>query len=212
MIVYKYKSLGDSSCALEQEKQINYLRDIIKNNRLYAADFNILDDPMEGVFESENVRSDEVIQNILKNKNNLYICSLSPTYQSMLMWSFYANYHKGCCIEVEIADDILCEVEYHDNPINIDNGDYVQLNTSEKTKIILSRKFKDWGFENELRILCNEHHVNVIVKKVYFGMRVDDALYDKLKDEIEQENHEIEVLKMKDTMFEHIDTTDRHNR
>lgn len=208
MIVYKYKSLGDSTCSLEQEKQLGYLKDIYMNNQLYAADFNVLDDPMEGVFRSNEARDNIIIQEILNRKRMMYICSLSPTYRSMLMWSFYANYHKGCCIEVEIEDGELRTVEYHENPVNIDVRQLNELDSTEKTKAILSRKYKDWGFEKEIRVLSSNHFVPVTVRKIIFGMRVNDNLYVQTKHEIEQFNTKIEVFKMDATMFDHIDTTD----
>lgn len=203
MIVYKYKSLGDSNCALEQEKQLNYLRDIYENNRFYASDFNILDDPMEGIFESYNGIGSDIIQKILYGKTNTHICSLSPTYRSMLMWSFYANYHKGYCVEAEIDDKLLIRVLYDDNPITIESDNVVE---EELISRILSRKFKDWAFEKELRVLCNKRYVDVSVRKLYFGMRVNIDLYEKLKMEIQAVNNNIGVDIMRENMFDHIDT------
>ena len=122
MIVYKYKSLGDSTCSLEQDKQLGYLKDICKNNQLYASDFNVMDDPMEGIFDSYLGNDNSYIMDICYGKINTHICSLSPTYQSMLMWSFYANQHRGCCIEVEISDEELKNVDYVTNPMNVDSS------------------------------------------------------------------------------------------
>ncbi len=204
MIVYKYKSLGDSSCPLLQEKQLGFLRDIFKNNRLYAADFNILDDPMEGVFKSSRFRTDHIVSDIVNGKNGIHICSLSPTYQSMLMWSFYANYHTGYCVEVEIEENSLRNVEYVDDPICTDNGDFNELGNEEKIKTILSRKYKDWAFEKELRVLTRERFVNVSVNKVYFGCRVNNKLYEQLKREIEEKEIAVDIMNVE--LFNHINT------
>ncbi len=203
MIVYKYKSLGDSKCTLEQEKQFGYFKDIYENNRLYASDFNILDDPMEGIFESYSGVESEIVQKIMYGKSSIYICSLSPTYRCMLMWSFYANYHKGYCVEVEINDDLLQNVIYDNMPIRIDSPN---ISEEEKIKQILSRKYKEWDFEKELRVLCKERYVPVSVKKIYFGMRVSNDLFEKMKEEIHTKNNNIKVLKMQENMFEHKDT------
>lgn len=203
MIVYKYKSLGDSKCTLEQEKQIGFLKDIYENNRLYASDFNILDDPMEGIFKSYSGEESEIVQKIKDGKSSIYICSLSPTYRCMLMWSFYANCHKGCCVEVEISDDLIQNVIYDNNPIRIDSPN---ISEEEKVKQILSRKYKEWDFEKELRVLYKERYVPVSVRKIYFGMRVSNDLFKKMKDEIHTQNKNIKVLKMRVNMFKHKDT------
>ena len=205
MIVYKYKSLGNSDCLLEREKQLSYLKDIYENNRFYASDYNVLDDPMEGVFESYNGLESDVVQKIIHGKIDTHICSLSPTYSSMLMWSFYANYHKGYCVEAEIDENYLLNVLYDDSPIEIESH-----NTSEdeKIKMILLRKYKDWAFEKELRVLCKERFVRISVKGIIFGVRVDDNLFEQLKDEIHAKAPNINVIKMRENMFKHIDTSD----
>lgn len=128
------------------------------------------------------------------------------------MWSFYADCHKGCCVEVEIEDDILSEVEYIDDPITIDTHEIDELNTPQMIKAILTKKFKDWGFEKEIRVLTNNHYVPVTVKRILFGMRVNDNSYEQLKQDIQNCNREIEVFKMDITMFNHIDTTEIINR
>lgn len=207
MIVYKYKSLGDSDCLLGREKQLNYLKDIYENNRFYASDFNVLDDPMEGIFESYNGSESNVVQKIIHGKIDTHICSLSPTYCSMLMWSFYANYHKGYCVEAEIDDKYLLNVLYDDKPIKIESQD---VSEDEKIKKILSRKYKDWAFEKELRVLCKERFVSISVKKFYFGMRVNNDLFEQLKADIQSKDPNIEVIKMSENMFEHIDTSDNY--
>ena len=204
MIVYKYKSLGDSNCLLGHEKQLGYLKDIVENQRLYASDFNVLDDPMEGIFESYIGNDSNIVQEIIHGKTNIHICSLSPTCSSMLMWSFYANSHKGYCVEAEIDEKMLLEVKYDDNPLTIEKQ---EASIDEKVQMILSRKYKDWAFEKELRVLCKERYVKITVKKIYFGMRVKDDLFDKLKNEIQEKNKSIDVIKMSEEMFEHINTS-----
>ena len=206
MKVYKYKSLGDADCMLVREKQLSYLKDIYENHRFYASKYNVLDDPMEGIFKSYYGNGNDIVQKIINGKENIRICSLSPTFRSMLMWSFYANCHKGYCIEAEIDDKKLIKVSYDDNPIMIESQ-----NASEEDKIknLLSRKYKDWAFEKELRVLCKESYVDITVSKIYFGMRVDNSLFQQLKEEIKTKNKNIEVDKMKENMFEHINTGDR---
>lgn len=209
MIVYKYKSLGDSTCPLEQEKQIGYLKDICMNNHIYAADFYVLDDPMEGVFNSYRDNRDTYISDIIHGKIDTHICSLSPTYQSMLMWSFYANQHKGCCIEVEIPDDKIKKVDYVKYPMDVDAS---TLEYEEKIEKILLRKYKDWAFEKEIRVLTRERYVKANVKKVFIGMRASEEIYDKLNTEILCLRNEIKVERMKESMFEHIDTSENNNK
>ena len=208
MKVYKYKSLGDSNCVLEHEKQLGYLKDIYENSRFYASDFNVLDDPMEGIFESYYGEGSDIVQKIIHGKANTHICSLSPTYRSVLMWSFYANHHKGYCVEAEIDEELLTKVIYDEDPINIESQN---ISEEDRIKFILSRKFKDWAFEKELRVLSKKRYVNITISKIYLGMRVKDSLFEQLKTEIQTKNKNIGVFKMNENMFEHIDTSDNNS-
>lgn len=203
MFVYKYKSLGNSTCSLEKEKQFGYLKDICTNGQLYASNFDNLDDPMEGIFNSYRNIDDSYLSELFSTKNCTHICSLSPTYQSMLMWSFYANQHKGCCIEVELLEDEPKTVNYVTNPMDVDTAN---LDNEGKIEQILLRKYLDWAFENELRVLTKERFVKVRVNKVYFGMRISNDLFEKYKTDIQNWNEEINVDKMREDMFIHINT------
>lgn len=206
MIVYKYKSLGSPTCAIDDNKQLERFKEICTMGRLYAALFRELDDPMEGIFDAH--ANNEMVQAIINKKDETRICALSPTYQSMLMWSFYANEHKGCCIGVEIDDDQLQKVNYVDNPLSIENPQ-IHNNVEDRTKTILLRKYKDWAFEEELRVLTHNKYVNAKVKIVYMGMRSSDELVEKLKADLKTCNKDIEIVKMKEDMFVHINTSSK---
>lgn len=88
--LYKYRSL----------ENFERLVDIIVNKRLFGATFDSLNDPMEGVFKYERGINTDKIDAIRNSKHIARICSLSKTFTDDLLWSFYANGHRGCCIEV----------------------------------------------------------------------------------------------------------------
>jgi len=69
-ILYKFRSLGN----------FKYFVDIILNNRLYAAKYNDLNDPMEGHYYYKSKEFDSGMREKLRGeKANLRICSLSET-------------------------------------------------------------------------------------------------------------------------------------
>ena len=89
MILYKYRSLGN----------YKYFIDIIVNNRLFAADYKSLNDPMEGMYYYRDGVVDVQTRNfIFNNKQKIKIGSLSMSSDNVVMWTHYANGHKGVVI------------------------------------------------------------------------------------------------------------------
>jgi len=111
------------------------------------------------------------IQNSIKNVG---VCSFSLVLEEPLLWSHYANGHKGLCLHYEIPfqyffepsktiDGAILPVDYGDNPLT----EWLIENAPEKSKInvsefsnklvekVLSIKGKGWSYEKEARIICN---------------------------------------------------------
>ena len=93
---YKYRNLTD----------LERFLDIIVNNRLYGAVYKELNDPMEGKFNKVGLYEDDY-ENIYGNLKRTRVCSLLTKQDDQdfpndyLMWSHYADSHKGCCIELQ---------------------------------------------------------------------------------------------------------------
>ena len=95
-MLYKYRSLSN----------YKILIDILANNRLYAANFKQLNDPMEGVYFFYNDElKEEFRKNINEGKNGLGICSLSKGNDVELLWAHYANGERGICIGLSIVEN-----------------------------------------------------------------------------------------------------------
>lgn len=56
----------------------------------------------------------DTIHQMANQRDSLYVACLSAVYDSILMWSYYGQDHKGVCIEFEIEEDprMLSKVEY----------------------------------------------------------------------------------------------------
>lgn len=110
------------------------------------------------------------------------ICCLTTNYRNTLMWSHYANHHKGVCLGFETHRDLdsffVAKVRYTD--------DFVPRNYFEdyehSAMIMLTTKSKDWEYEQEYR-LVNERQGAIpfgkaALTEVIFGCKVtqDDML------------------------------------
>jgi len=80
------------------------------------------------------------------------IYCLSLVWNSILMWSHYANKHKGICIRFSIDQDseiamYIAEVKY--------SADFPQLyiNEEEYFDLFFKVKYIEWQYEKEIRII-----------------------------------------------------------
>lgn len=151
-ILYKYRGLDN----------FEFFGDIILNNKLYAAQFNTLNDPMEGHYyysvNNEDKKSiDRWMKDFFDRKQKHRICSLSKDNNNMLMWSHYANSHKGVCIGVTIESDFSV---IHSGPVSYVN-DIPTVRSNVTPKDVLMKKLRSWDYEREHRVITSKQFVNV---------------------------------------------------
>lgn len=123
------------------------------------------------------------------------ICSFSLCFDETLLWSHYADQHKGVCLCYRFSEPFLLdpanrilgvsEVVYENDALTewlknglLDPGD--TDNFREKlTKIYLTAKSPAWGYEKEARIIRFEHGLFSIpsgcLEQVCFGLRTPQA-------------------------------------
>ena len=168
MKLYKFRSLDN----------FKYTEDIIRNKRLYAADFRKLNDPMEGAFKLLPSVDKRLRDAIIEQKLDLKVCSLCEEMKNPLMWAHYANNFQGICIEIEISEDKVTKLDYKKDILNVTN----QLNNADNwAKKILTTKFQEWKYEKEWRILTNNNYVKDInITAIYLGIRISKEYIEKL--------------------------------
>lgn len=195
LTLYKYKSLDN----------LAFFLDIIVRNRLYGATMKELNDPMEGYFDSLNFSNSEW-ERIHKVKNSVRICSLSKNKNNALLWAHYANQHKGCCVEVEIPNNISWEyidVKYKSVPPQLSPS----LSEEDAIKFLYSTKSDYWSYEDEVRYIKKvkqskdnkpyKAHLSIKVKKIYLGIRVTTEEKKNIERIVKAIDSNIVVEKMK---------------
>jgi len=158
LILYKYKPFNV------------WALDIIVNNELYLADPKELNDPMDCAILIDEKREELPTA----------ICSLSKKNNDYLMWSHYADGHKGIClklnydniikaIEVEnqkatqrktvyLEEVNYCsEKEYRKNVNNMrtDRGDII----IDKKNTLLKIKTNNFKHEKEIRLITKSFDI-----------------------------------------------------
>lgn len=177
--VYLYKFRGVSN--------LRWLIDIIMRQRLYAASYDELNDPMEGYFLFDPNTDADVKARLRDMRKRTGICSLSKNYTNTLMWSFYGEDHKGICIKLAVTskDWIYREIHYDSIlPVITDDVD--------KFLDLLSSKSNHWRYEDEVRYIRvfdsqekmrKSRFISIYIDAIYLGYKMNDkdvAYYTKL--------------------------------
>ncbi|WP_273151598.1 hypothetical protein [Methylophaga thiooxydans] len=114
---------------------------------------------------------DEDMRRLLKGeKEKLRICALSRDPNNELMWSHYAEGHRGVVVGVEISSN-----KYETRPIEYDGLHRVGLNNFHNGSAIdvLSHKLDVWQYEEEERVFTRgKQFVDVVVRRIICGSRM----------------------------------------
>ncbi len=188
-LLYKYRAL----------EPWEFLLDILVNNRLYAAKFTSLNDPMEGIFTySQDNISPSFIEQMINHKTQLGICSLSETHNSTVMWSYYAGAHKGVVFGLEVdsdATDVVSVSKVTYSRDNIFRG-FLGSDAATEARKVLSKKLRPWRHEKEVRVFSTSTFVPVSLKTAYFGCLMPEAQKRLLRQVIERLNPTVQVCEL----------------
>ena len=165
MLLYKYRGI----------QGFRFFTDIILKSRLYAAPYFDLNDPMEGryLYSQSDGKIDEDMARMLKGeKDKVRVCSLSRNPNNELMWSHYAEGHKGVAIGIEVDSK-----RYKVRPIDYDGLHQIGRNNFHSGSAIdvLSHKLDVWAYEEEERVFTkNKHYVDVSIRRIICGSRMSN--------------------------------------
>jgi len=159
MELYKFRSF-----------ESDYIEDILSNNRFHLSIFKDLNDPMEGYFQ--HFRNKNEIKPFIDEKSEYKICSFSKTYQSILLWTFYADVFKGIAIEITL--DLK-------NNKNLNKVEYCKcipdLNSETKPIDVLKKKVNLWSYEKEYRAIAKSDQYFIPIGKItgiLLGLRINE--------------------------------------
>ncbi len=189
-ILYKYRTL----------EPWEHLLDIFVNERLYAARFEKLNDPMEGMFTySADQVSEGFIKRLVEQKSQFGICSLSAKWNNTVMWSYYADGHKGIVLGVEVDEGSpdLVEVAKVKYAKNISFRGYYGSDPEIDARAILSKKLSAWRHEGEVRAFSRTKTVPVRLRQVYLGCSMPGPQRRILRQVLKKTNPDVELIRVR---------------
>ena len=183
--LYKYRSNISDPSGVRRDTRI------LLSNQLYASPYKSLNDPFEGSVRLPKSDSCEKwVTPLIQDLSNAGVCSLSKqrTDESFpsneIMWSLYADGHKGFCIEYDsekltgntskefdIRNSI--SVDYEDQTPEVGKWDGI----FDVQKKMFGTKSKAWISENEFRLVFYTSGLKpvsqVAVSAIYLGLRIE---------------------------------------
>lgn len=151
-----------------------YLLDILVNSRLYAAPFTSLNDPMEGVFTySHDGVSPSFIEQMVRSKAQLRICSMSRTHNNSVMWSYYSAAHSGISLGFTLSPSRDQSVDFE--PISYTDDfeftGFLGSDPNKEARRVLTKKSSIWKHEQETRVFSSEDFVPIKLERIYIGCK-----------------------------------------
>lgn len=188
MRLYKYKSLTN----------LWHTLDLVVNERLYCAHWRELNDPLEGRYEiylGERSRTFEsVMMTRIENARNVYrVASLSADPTNFLMWSHYADGHKGVVIEVDVPENHVDLIKVTYSPFSSVFTD--KLQTKDDMRHLFNGKGEEWAYEKEYRIITEDQYfcLRQSIHRLLLGPLISDD-HERILRKIIPAN--VEIVKM----------------
>lgn len=207
----KFDDLFDSNCVVDID---------LEPNKEYAPLFHALylskymDENLHKLSQISDTNGwDDYFKHVNTDIDKLIrVSSLAEDYNNIPLWYYYANQHKGICIEYSLKEivkrlrenEYIMPVVYTDNYFKYNPATGYTLDKRElniRTNVLV--KHDSWKFEKEWRIVqirkknCRNHTRKIPIKSVIFGLNVDK--YDKR--ELKNLNKGIEFYELKRTCY-----------
>lgn len=128
----------------------------IKQRRLKVSRIADLNDPFELL--SVNLRDKRLreafrsAREIIHSENGV-LC-FSRSWSNPVLWSHYADKHRGICLGFDVDDSCVMPVNYMTDltKFKLDANATTSFLTKDYIRQLLSTKFNDWKYEDEARV------------------------------------------------------------
>lgn len=157
----------------EQEIKENYFlpsdfdRDIFKGKSEQE-----IGEIFESKARTEAYKENDYLKQIKQQAHNAGICCFSATHNNLLMWSHYADSHRGVCIGY--SSNELLQSFGEINWVKYGNK-FPEIKSLESfpKREVMTTKSEDWAYEKELRIIASPQahpFKRDAVKELIFGL------------------------------------------
>jgi hypothetical protein len=125
--------------------------------RVKVSRFSELNDPFELFGQNFGIPAIRKLIRAHKNEFNELkgIVCFSEDWTDPVLWSHYANKHKGVALGFDVDASLIKKVEYHPARLKIKMSKSATSITPELADALIYTKFESWRYEREWRLLCD---------------------------------------------------------
>lgn len=137
---------------------------------------------------------DKLRKNVSIVLNEIGVCCFTKNASNVLMWSHYAKYHRGLCLEFDILEDpsfftFPLPVTYVDKMPEYDHF----KEPKKLVEKIIQPKYETWKYEEEVRVIKTSSDIQInnntqafkfnpkALKRVIFGCKSTEEMIEKYK-------------------------------
>lgn len=171
MLVKIKPSIYDPYCSFRILKRMLRFLEIIGKT---SSEQSALKEKIEVAQLTLETQGVSMLEDLLNMHDRMYVGCLSSTYESILMWSYYGDDHKGVCLEIDIDEDseYLSKVQYQDERPTMQTEKllrnycgqlFANIGEKEANAVLLPlilqpyiTKAEDWKHEQEYRLIYLE--------------------------------------------------------
>ena len=144
----------------------------------------VVDDALKVSSELDEAAYAELRESLRAHMQKIGVLCLSETPEEILMWSHYAEYHKGFCIEFMIDDTCLLgrlaqPVKYTEIYPSLSLKNLPADAEESFIDVCVYTKAKQWSYEREWRALAPAgsklYRAPAPISAIIFGARMPDA-------------------------------------
>jgi len=168
--------------------EARWAEDDLAKSRLKISRFDDLNDPFELL--APELRNRDIRKAFLAVRDqmcaNRGVLCFSRTWHNPLLWSHYADKHRGMCLGFDVADVNIAHVRY--DPKRLVDVVPKLLGGGPDSETLMTRllatKFRDWKYEDEVRVYTDlkdvdpdtghyfkEFGADLVLKQVIVGPR-----------------------------------------
>ncbi len=145
------------------------------NENLFFNDPKQFNDPFDcPIYRGDNYRNHKSLSNVL---DKIRVTCFSSYENSILMWSHYADSHKGICIGYIIDDKYCKENNVIFEKVKYKKHEFINKNPEEYEGLLEDSfliKNNEWCYENEYRMISYNMKKDKIeapeIKEIIFGI------------------------------------------
>lgn len=196
---------------LYQLSSAPYALQNVEQRQLKISRIDDLNDPFELLGAMQ--RDKDWRKVFVQAKNEIHrkagVLCFSRSWRNPVLWSHYGDKHRGICLGFDVDDKVAMPVTYATDLLRL-KLDKAQLHEPFSRQVanqLLTTKFRDWAYEEEVRILASLAKArrigglyfypfapNLVLREVILGARCDTSI-DKVRSLVHPFDPHVHVLK-----------------